>query len=73
MGSFKELGKRDGGLFDLQTLAVQMPVSGATANAPVKKEEKEVSDFTEVLSKAADDPSLKEKPAPAKTEGTQTG
>ncbi len=64
----KNFGEKGWGLFDLQTLAVQMPVSGAAANAPVKKVEKEVSDFTDVLSKAADDPSLKDKPAPAKTE-----
>lgn len=64
----KNFGEKGWGLFDLQTLAVQMPVSGATVNAPVKNEEKGVSDFTDVLSKAADDPSLKEKPAPSKTE-----
>lgn len=64
----KNFGEKGWGLFDLQTLDVQMPASGTTANVPVKKEEKDVSDFTEVLSKAADDPSLKEKLAPAKTE-----
>ncbi len=66
----KNFGEKGWGLFDLQTLAVMMPVSG-TAAVQVKKEEKDVSDFTEVLSKAAGDPSLKEKPAPAKAEELQ--
>jgi len=63
----KNFGEKGWGLFDLQTLDVQMPVSGTAVNEPVKKEEKDVSDFTNVLSKAANDPSLKDKPAPAKT------
>ena len=64
----KNFGEKGWGLFDLQTLDVQMPLSGTASNTPVKKEEKDVSDFTDVLSKAANDPSLKEKLAPAKTE-----
>ena len=62
----KNFGEKGWGLFDLQTLDIQMPVSGTATNEPVKKEEKDVSDFTNVLSKAADDPSLKDKQAPAK-------
>lgn len=59
----KNFGEKGWGLFDLQTMAVQMPVS-ATINTDmsVKAENKNVSAFTEILSKAADDPSLKDKP-----------
>jgi hypothetical protein len=59
----KNFGEKGWGLFDLQTLAVQMSAS-SSANADEKKtgEQKEVSDFTGLLSKAADDPSLTEKP-----------
>lgn len=65
----KNFGEKGWGLFNLQTLAVQMPVPGsAKAEEPQKKENKEVSDFTEVLSKAADDPSLKDKPVQPKPE-----
>lgn len=49
------------GLFDLQTMSVQM----ASGNATAKKQETSngsVSLFTEILSKAANDPSLREKP-----------
>ncbi len=48
------------GLFNLQTLAVAMSQS-ASATAVAKKETVAVSDFTNILSKAANDPSLKEK------------
>ena len=59
----KNFDEKGWGLFDLQTLAVQMPVKGNTKNdALVKTENKNVSVFTDILSKAADDPSLKEKP-----------
>lgn len=58
----KNFGEKGWGLFNLQTLAVQMSNAGK-ASADVKTvEDKTVSRFTEILSKAADDPSLKEKP-----------
>ncbi|MBK7559985.1 MAG: DUF4476 domain-containing protein [Chitinophagaceae bacterium] len=62
----KNFSDKGWGLFDMQTLAVQMAsVSNAKTDKP---ENKDVSPFTEILSKAADDPSLKEKPVPEKTE-----
>ena len=55
-------GEKGWGLFDLQTLAVQMSSSTiARVETPVKEENKNVSAFTDILSKASDDPSLKEK------------
>lgn len=67
----KNFGAEGWGLFDLQTMAVEKPLevkqaSEGLAKAPqpetIPKEE--VSDFTKVLSKAANDPSLLEKPKP---------
>lgn len=66
----KNFGEKGWGLFDLQSMAVHMPVTGAAGITPGNKDNKEVSDFTEVLSKAAGDPSLKEKPVPANEEVT---
>jgi hypothetical protein len=59
----KNFGEKGWGLFNLQTLVVQMS-SGANAktDVPAKEQNKDVSAFTETLSKAADDPSLKDKP-----------
>ncbi len=56
----KNFGEKGWGLFDLKTLAIQM--AEPPKEKAVKMELKEVSAFTEVLSKAANDPSLKEKP-----------
>ena len=53
---------RGWGLFDLQNLSVQMAVTSNAGISPVSKENKDVSKFTDILSKAADDPTLKEKP-----------
>ena len=59
----KNFGEKGWGLFDLQTLAIQMSLTGnVKTDVAVKTENKNVSAFTEILSKAADDPSLKEKP-----------
>lgn len=69
----KNFGEKGWGLFDLQTLGVQM--SAENHAKVVKTEMKEVSAFTEILSKAANDPSLKEKPVFAvikKEEKTET-
>jgi len=57
----KNLGDRGWGLYDLQTSALQMAIADA-GDLPVEPELKEVSAFTNVLSKAANDPSLREKP-----------
>lgn len=65
----KEFGDKGWGLFDLQTLAVQMSATGIAKVADkVKTDNKDVSAFTEILSKASDDPSLKEKQVQQKPE-----
>src|SRR5690348_13764930 len=56
----RNFGEKGWGLYDLQTSGVQMGV-GEAANA-VKEENKDVSAFTDVLAKAANDPSLRDKP-----------
>ncbi len=53
----KNLGDKGWGLLDLQTMNVQMPAKAAAA--PVLTERTEVSPFTEILSKAADDSTLR--------------
>ena len=63
----KNFSDREWGLFDLQTMAVQMAAGNSDRDA-VKTEKKEVNAFTEMLSKAADDSTLKEKPVLVKTE-----
>lgn len=50
------------GIYNLQTLAIQMGDPLVSNKDQGKTDAKDVSQFTEILSKAADDPSLKEKP-----------
>jgi Domain of unknown function (DUF4476) len=65
----KNFGEKGWGLFDLQTLSVQMPLAAMTRmDKTGKQENRTVSAFTEILSRAADDPSLKEKPIMPKPE-----
>lgn len=61
----KNFGEKGWGLFNLQDLSVQMSSSGGAAGiqSPANKDNGDVSDFANVLSKAANDPSLKEKSA----------
>lgn len=57
----KNFGDKGWGLFDLQTMTVQM-----SATAPAKATSSsnlDASPFTDILSKASNDPSLKERPA----------
>jgi hypothetical protein len=65
----KNFGEKGWGLFNLQTLSVQM---SSTASAKVNEQKTEINNnvslFTELLSKATDDPSIKEKPVFANTE-----
>ena len=69
----KNFNEKGWGLFDLQTLAVQMAIGGkANIEEKPKLDNKDVSAFTEILSKAADDPSLKEKPVLPKIEERKT-
>ncbi|MEO5948416.1 MAG: DUF4476 domain-containing protein [Chitinophagaceae bacterium] len=59
----KQFGDKGWGLYNLQTLSAQMSSNpSANTNTPEKGENKDVSKFTEVLSKVADDPSIMEKP-----------
>lgn len=65
----KNFGDKGWGLFDLQNLSVQMAIPPETKTSTViKSEKKEVSEFTEILSKAADDSTLKEKQVLVKEE-----
>ncbi|HRG82236.1 MAG TPA: hypothetical protein PLO99_06935 [Chitinophagaceae bacterium] len=62
----KNFAEKGWGLFNLQTLSVQMPQgAGEKKEQAAVAENKDASDFTNILAKAADDPSLKEKPLPA--------
>ena len=68
----KNFGEKGWGLFDLQNLSVQMAVGGKAAIENTQQPDNtEVSEFTEILSKAAGDPSLKEKPVRPKLEEKQ--
>ena len=63
----KNFGDKGWGLFDMQSLAVQM--SSTAADKEVGSvEKKPVSAFTEILAKAADDSTLRERPVVAKSE-----
>lgn len=64
----KNFGEKGWGLFDLQTLAIQMalPDKGSGRIKTVPREH--ISPFTEILAKAANDPSLKEMPMAARME-----
>lgn len=69
----KNFNEKGWGLFDLQTLAVQMAIGGkASIEEKPSPDSKDVSAFAEILSKAADDPSLKEKPILPKKEEKRT-
>src|SRR5262249_54561119 len=57
----KNFGDKGWGLFDMETMGIQMGTKVENA-ANMKTEPKQVSVFTDVLSKAANDPSLKERP-----------
>ncbi len=69
----KNFSDKGWGLFDLQTLNVQMAITGkASISEKPNVENKDISVFTEILSRAADDPSLKEKPLQPKLEEKKT-
>jgi hypothetical protein len=57
----KEFAGKGWGLFDLQTMSVQMNNQDLSKTEVPVPDEKSVSVFTDILSKAADDPSLKYK------------
>jgi uncharacterized protein DUF4476 len=57
----KNFGEKGWGLFDLQSLSIQMSTTKVKGTAEVNKGgDNQVDAFTELLSKAADDPSLKQ-------------
>jgi hypothetical protein len=59
----KNFGEKGWGLYDLETLGIQM---SSTTKSTARTEPKEVSIFTEILSRGANDPSLKERPIAVK-------
>ncbi len=63
----KNFGEKGWGLFDLQSFAVVMPVLNNAINV-VKTEKRESNPFTDLLAKAADDSTIKEKPVFVKAE-----
>ncbi len=63
----KNFGDKGWGLFDMQSLAVQMSLT--TINKEISNTvKKPVSAFTDILAKAADDSTLRERPVVAKAE-----
>lgn len=65
----KNFGEKGWGLYDLQTLAVQMAMNGGLQSR--REENKDISAFTDVLAKAANDPSLREKPLKKEEPGVE--
>jgi hypothetical protein len=63
----KNFGEKGWGLFNLQSLAVILPASNDRVSI-VKTEKRESNAFTDLLAKAADDSTVKEKPVVIKTE-----
>ncbi|HYM94603.1 MAG TPA: DUF4476 domain-containing protein [Chitinophagaceae bacterium] len=62
----KNFGDKGWGLFDLQTLGIQMAAMNESRNDNAANAK--VSSFTEMLAKATDDSTLKQKPIEPKTE-----
>lgn len=56
----KNFGEKGWGLFDLQTMAILSPITEKNTGS-IKTEQREQNAFTDLLARAADDPSLKEK------------
>ena len=63
----KNFGEKGWGLFDLQTLTIQMALPDKTGRVKTEPRD-DISPFTEILAKAANDPSLKERPIAIKME-----
>jgi len=58
----KNFGEKGWGLFDLQSLSIQMSSTPTKSSAEIKNSNIQVDPFTDLLSKATDDPSLKQSP-----------
>lgn len=67
---FKNFGEKGWGLFNINSMTVIMPeaVQALAAVQTVKTEKRESSPFTDLLAKAADDSTIKERPVIVKTE-----
>jgi hypothetical protein len=63
----RNFAEKGWGLYDLETMNIQM---SSTTKSTGRTEPKQVSIFTEILSRAANDPSLKERPIAVKEEET---
>ena len=71
----KNLGDKGWGLFNLSSMAVIMPSTASTNTNPfpiVKTEKREDNPFTNLLAKAADDSTIKERPVIEKPEEKKT-
>jgi hypothetical protein len=64
----KNFGEKGWGLFDLQSLSIQMSSSNVKGTAQSNSLNQPVNAFTDMLSKATDDPSLKQNPILVKEE-----
>jgi hypothetical protein len=64
----KNFGDKGWGLFDMQTLGIQMSSTNKTVAQVNNDSDIRVNAFTDLLSKAADDPSLKQAPILVKEE-----
>jgi len=65
----KNFGEKGWGLFDLQSMSIQMSSSNTKGTTQINNSSNlQVNAFTDLLSKAADDPSLKQNPVFAKEE-----
>ena len=58
----KNFGEKGWGLFDLQSLSIQMSSSNVKGTAQNNNVSQQVNAFTDMLSKATDDPSLRQNP-----------
>ena len=63
----KNFGDKGWGLFDLQTLAIQMALPDTRSGIKMELRT-DLSPFTEILARAANDPSLRERPVAVKME-----
>jgi hypothetical protein len=68
----KNFGEKGWGLFNLHTMAVLMPSVNSNPSIQVKTEKREANAFTDLLAKAADDSTLKEKPVIVMAEEKKT-
>src|SRR5436189_1250595 len=69
----KNFGEKGWGLFDLQSLSIQMSSSNTRGTTQINNASNlQVNAFTDLLSKAADDPSLKQNSVFAKEEEQKT-